>query len=69
VWTGNQEFVIYIGVLLVLIPSIYAVHRKYPLTRSLLWTFSVWGLLHMAGGLLPLPQGWFQQGSHSVIYS
>ncbi|HUF63449.1 MAG TPA: DUF2238 domain-containing protein [Verrucomicrobiales bacterium] len=67
--SGNREFIIYIGVMLVLIPSILAVHRKYPLTPPLFWAFSVWGLLHMAGGLLPIPQGWFHQGPHAVLYS
>ena len=66
---GNREFIIYIGVMMVLIPSIYTVHRRYPLTAPLLWAFSVWGLLHMAGGLLPIPQGWFLEGSHAVLYS
>lgn len=69
IYAGNREFIIYIGVMLVLIPSIYAVHRRYPLTKALLWTFSIWGLMHMAGGLLPIPQSWFREGSHSVLYS
>lgn len=67
--SGNREFFIYIGVMLVLIPSIYAVHRKHPLTAPLLWAFSVWGLLHMAGGLLPIPQNWPREGPHAVLYS
>lgn len=66
---GNREFIIYIGVMLVLIPSILAVHRRYPLTGPLCWAFSVWGLLHMAGGLLPIPQEWFHEGPHAVLYS
>ncbi len=66
---GNREFILYIGVMLVLIPSLYAVHRRYPLSPGLLWTFSAWGLLHMAGGLVPIPQSWFRQGPHSVLYS
>jgi uncharacterized membrane protein YjdF len=66
---GNREFILYIGVMLVLVPSLYAVHRRYPLTNGLLWTFSIWGMLHMAGGLLPIPHGWFHHGPHAVLYS
>ena len=66
---GNREFIIYIGVMMVLIPSIYTVHQRYPLTAPLLWAFSVWGLLHMAGGLLPIPRGLFREGPHDVLYS
>ncbi len=65
----NREFVIYIGVMLVLIPSLCAVHRRYPLSSGLLWSFSIWGLLHMAGGLVPIPSAWFREGSHPVLYS
>lgn len=67
--TGNREFIIYIGVMLVLIPSVYTVHRRYPLSSALLWAFSIWGLMHMAGGLLPIPAGWIHEGSHPVLYS
>ncbi len=65
----NREFIIYICVMLVLIPSIYAVHRKHPLTAPLLWAFGIWGLLHMAGGLLPIPQNWPREGSRAVLYN
>jgi uncharacterized membrane protein YjdF len=66
---GNREFIIYIGVMLVLVPSIYAMHRRYPMTQPLLWACSIGGLLHMAGGLLPIPQGWFREGSPAVLYN
>ena len=66
---GNREFILYIGVMLVLIPTLYAVHRKYPLTPGLLWTFSVWGLLHMAGGLLPIPPTWSHEGTSAILYN
>ena len=49
---GNREFIIYISVMMVVITTIFKVHRRYPLTVPLLWSFSVWGLLHMAGGLV-----------------
>ncbi|MBP7951165.1 MAG: DUF2238 domain-containing protein [Verrucomicrobiales bacterium] len=67
--TGNQEFVIYVAVLLVLMPCLLAVHRRYPLPSELLWAFSLWGLLHMAGGLLPIPESWFREGGHAVLYN
>jgi uncharacterized membrane protein YjdF len=66
---GNREFVIYIAVMLGLIAGINVMHRRYPLTGALLWAFSVWGLLHMAGGLLPIPDSWARDGPHGVLYS
>ena len=66
---GNREFIIYISVMIVVITTIFKVHRRYPLTVPLLWSFSVWGLLHMAGGLVTIPQDWTREGPHDVLYS
>ncbi len=66
---GNREFLFYIIVMLVLIGVMVLVHRRVRLTMPLLWAFSVWGLLHMAGGLVPLPAGWPYNGEHAVLYS
>ena len=66
---GNREFILYILVMVVLVPCLLAVHRRRPLTAALLWCFSIWGLLHMSGGLLPIPDGWFREGHHSVLYN
>jgi uncharacterized membrane protein len=66
---GNKEFVFYIVVMLVLIGVVTLVHRAMTLSAALLWALSVWGLLHMVGGLVPLPQGWPFHGEHAVVYS
>lgn len=65
----NGEFVFYIAVMLILIGVFTFVHWRAPLTTSLIWGLSVWGLLHMAGGLTPLPNGWPYDGEHQVFYS
>jgi uncharacterized membrane protein len=66
---GNKEFVFYIVVMLVLIGVVTLVHRAVTLTGALLWALSIWGLLHMAGGLVPLPQGWPFNGGRRYITS
>jgi hypothetical protein len=66
---GNKEFLFYIAVMVILIGVMAVVHRRVGLTMSLLWAFSVWGFLHMAGGLCPLPAGWPYNGEHAVLYS
>jgi len=69
VWRGNAEFLLYIAVMLVLILAVVRVHRNVKLSAALLWGMSVWGLAHMAGGLVPIPEGWpVEAGSH-VLYS
>lgn len=66
---GNSEFVFYIVVMLVLVSIVALVHRVVTLSSALLWALSIWGLAHMAGGLLPLPIGWPYNGEHAVLYS
>lgn len=66
---GNIEFVFYIGVMLVLILAVVAVHRAAGLTTGALWALSIWGLLHMMGGLVQVPAGWPTEGNSTVLYS
>lgn len=66
---GNGEFVFYIVVMVVLIGAVGLVHRKVGLSLGVLWALSIWGLLHMAGGLVPVPQTWPYEGENAVLYS
>ena len=67
--SGNTEFVIYIGVVVVLVAVIGCVHMKVGLSSGVLWAMSVWGLAHMAGGLVSVPADWPTQGDYRVLYS
>ena len=66
---GNREFVFYIGVMAVLIVVVLAVHHRVNLLTSTLWCLSVWGLLHMAGGLVTVPSSWPTAGESAVLYN
>jgi hypothetical protein len=66
---GNREFVFYIVVTCVLLGAVTAVHRRVGFSRAVLWGLSLWGLAHMAGGLLPVPEAWPINGEHRVLYS
>jgi hypothetical protein len=65
----NWEFVFYIGVVLVLGLVILSIRRRAGFTLSLLWALSFWGLLHVVGGLLPVPYDWPIAGTKRVFYS
>jgi hypothetical protein len=69
VTTGNMEFVIYIAVMVVLIVVVGIVHVHFDLNVLTLATLSLWGLAHMAGGLVPLPASWPIEGHIRVLYS
>ena len=65
----NREFLFYIVTMLALVAAVGAVHKRVNLTRGALWCLSAWGLAHMAGGLLPLPEGWPFNPPNAVLYS
>lgn len=67
--SGNAEFLFYIGVMLVLAALVWAVHRAAGLPEAALWALSLWGLAHMAGGLLAVPASWPIEGPNRVLYS
>jgi hypothetical protein len=66
---GNLEFVFYIAVMAVLIGVVLAVHRRVSLAAATLWCLSIWGALHMAGGLVQVPDGWPVAGDSNVLYN
>jgi uncharacterized membrane protein YjdF len=71
-WTlvhGNFEFLAYIAVVLLAAGVVIAIHSRHSLPPALLWCLSVWGLLHMAGGLVTVPQSWPVGGDSHVLYN
>ena len=66
---GNREFLFYIVVMVIMIAGVMAVHRRVNLSQGALWALSIWGLLHMLGGLMPVPEGWAISGEIRVLYS
>ena len=67
--SGNSEFIFYIVVMVVLTAVIVTAHLRIKLPIIMLWCFSIWGLAHMAGGLVPVPDGWPINGDKRVLYS
>ena len=65
----NQEFVFYFVVMCVLITAVAAVHLRVRLHVGALWGLSIWGLAHMAGGLMPIPSSWPIHGESHVLYN
>lgn len=46
----NYEFIIYIGVILFFVLLILSTNKKVNYPNVLLWSLTVWGIFHMAGG-------------------
>ena len=65
----NVEFVFYFVVMCILIVAVGLVHLRVGFHVAALWGLSVWGLAHMAGGMLPIPGSWQSQGARHVLYN
>lgn len=66
---SNWEFILYIFVVLIIGMLIKTIHEKVRFSTGILWCLSLWGLLHMIGGLVAIPETWPHEGSQAVIYS
>lgn len=55
---GNREFLLYLAVMLGLMPLVAWLHGRIGLHLGTLWGLSAWGLAHLAGGLVPIPDDW-----------
>jgi len=55
---GNREFLLYLAVMLGLMPLVAWLHARIGLHAGTLWGLSLWGLAHLAGGLLRIPDHW-----------
>ncbi|HUQ70736.1 MAG TPA: hypothetical protein VM165_14500 [Planctomycetaceae bacterium] len=64
---GNREFFLYLGVMVLLIGAVSAVHQAIGLHIATLWGLSLWGLAHLAGGLVSVPESWPHEDS-LVLY-
>jgi len=67
--TGNWEFVYYIGVMVFIGIVVVFAHQRLALSKGLLWFLSIWGLLHVIGGIMPSIPGWPIEGTRHVFYS
>ncbi len=66
---GNQEFIFYIVVMALMVGAVLIVHQRVYLSQGVLWALSIWGLAHMMGGLVRVPEGWPINGDIRVLYS
>lgn len=52
---GNTEFVFYWLAMAVIIAGTVFVHLRVGFSTAVLWLLAVWGMMHMAGGTVPIP--------------
>src|SRR5262245_1300045 len=65
----NGEFLYYFVVMCLLIAAVGLVHWRVGLRIGARWGLSIWGLAHMAGGLMPIPDSWPRGPGRAVLYN
>lgn len=66
---NNDEFLYYFVVMCVLIVAVGVVHLRVRFHIAALWGLTIWGLAHMAGGLMPVPSSWPTGADTKVLYN
>ena len=66
---SNFQFLYNIAVLSILATTIYIAHKRISYHLNLLWFLSFWGLMHLAGGLIAIPESLPTHGENSTLYS
>ncbi len=67
--TGNNEFAFYLVPLAIIIAVTLWLDHRIRFSSTVVWCLSIWAAMHLAGGLVPLPQGWPYNGEVAVLYS
>src|SRR5262245_21250988 len=65
----SGEFLLYLGIMAALLVVVAVVHLRVGLPTAALWGLSLWGLAHLAGGLMPVPASWPIGGRTHVLYN
>lgn len=62
----NREFVYYFAVMCLLLAASSLLHWRVRFPQAALWALSAWGLAHMAGGLVVVPESWPTLGGRAL---
>ena len=55
VLTQNYEFMLYEAQMIIMMALIIYMDKRCTFSGSVLWALALWGFLHLAGGLVPIP--------------
>ena len=66
---GNSEFMFYGVVIVLIISLVAALDRRVGFSQVVLWGLALWGLLHLAGGLMPIPASITEPNDTNVLYN
>ncbi|MGC6425602.1 MAG: hypothetical protein ACON5H_01240 [Akkermansiaceae bacterium] len=66
----NWEFLgFYIPFFFLFVGIVIFIYKRVGFPKGLLWGLALWGALHLAGGLIQIPEDWHYDGDQAVLYS
>ncbi|MDF1824105.1 MAG: DUF2238 domain-containing protein [Verrucomicrobiales bacterium] len=65
----NNEFLLYLMVMMAIIVAVLGIYKRAGLGPHVMWGFSFWGVLHIIGGLVPIPPHWHLPDTSAVVYN
>jgi uncharacterized membrane protein YjdF len=65
----NFEFLFYETAMLLIIGLVVYMDKRVQFSPLVLWGLALWGLLHLCGGLLPIPLSITEPDSTQVLYN
>ncbi len=70
-YLGNSEFLFYEAQMAVIMAIIVYMDRRVTFSPLVLWGLALWGFLHLAGGLVPIPPAIAEsgEGNNLVLYN
>lgn len=60
-WNRNSEFLLYIGVVVVVVAVLFLAQPRIRLSEGILWGLTLWSILHLSGGNIRIQE--------NVLYS
>jgi putative membrane protein len=65
----NYEFIYYGVVMLALIALVMLMDLNVRFSVLVLWGLSIWGLVHLCGGTIPVPERFLEPGTSNTLYN
>ncbi|MGJ8673647.1 DUF2238 domain-containing protein [Rubritalea sp.] len=66
---NNYEFLYYSAIQLSCIALLSIAHKRIHYSISILWLLSLWGLIHLVGGLFYVPESWVAAGESRALHN
>lgn len=65
----NLEFLFYGAIMALIMGAVVWMDTRSPFSQFALWGMAIWGLVHLAGGIVPIPEAITEPGRPETLYN